>query len=204
MSEKNLSYKKPSLLILKVSAILLIGVILLYIESLKPKKHSPHLQTSSFQTSQIPPQVLKDLFQRPFKIYKDQVIPNASIFLHPKKYKLVGLWGSWCTTCQHEIPEIIHFHKEKAKDSLQLIFVNLDPALQEDQVIKIWNKMTKDHFLILDSEFLWSQAFNIEILPSYILIHPNSEIKLIIHGKTPWDSPKIQNQILSLLSFDTQ
>ena len=42
------------------------------------------------------------------------------------KVIMMNFWASWCSPCQYEIPEFVHYQQQYGKDGLQIIGIGVD------------------------------------------------------------------------------
>jgi thiol-disulfide isomerase/thioredoxin len=86
---------------------------------------------------------------------------------------IVNVWGSWCGPCVEEIPHFVSFY-EKAKDTVQLVGVNVEEAnLQDAQQFVIENAITWPN--LYDSDGRSRQYFGLGV-PVTWFIAPNGNV----------------------------
>ena len=86
---------------------------------------------------------------------------------------IVNVWGSWCGPCVEEIPYFVSFY-EKAKDTVQLVGVNVEEAnLQDAQRFVIENGITWPN--LYDSDGRSRQYFGLGV-PVTWFISPNGDV----------------------------
>ncbi|AZZ37527.1 hypothetical protein CIK05_12220 [Bdellovibrio sp. qaytius] len=118
-----------------------------------------------------------------FQTYEGQVISATRLPLMPDTTKtdklILHFWASWCDPCINEIPELITYlkrHSEEIKSgSIKVVIVSVD---YEQGAIEKFLKSFPDlnaplYLQLWDPEGFLQKSFNIDRLPSTIIVHKN-------------------------------
>jgi len=83
---------------------------------------------------------------------------------------LIDCWASWCVPCIDQMP-FIHEFEKKYKRRLNIIYLSFDKDEDKWKTFLTKHKLNINHYLI-DNDFSsrFSQYFNLESIPRYILI----------------------------------
>lgn len=118
-----------------------------------------------------------------FQTYEGKVISDQRLPLlldTSKTDKLIlHFWASWCDPCINEIPELLTYlksHSEEIKTgSMRVVLVSVDydlPAIEK--FLKSFPDLNSPAYLqVWDPEGYLQKSFNIDRLPSTIIVHKN-------------------------------
>ncbi len=116
-----------------------------------------------------------------------------------QKLILVNFWASWCGPCMAETPALLKFVTNK-KNDLFLISVSEDDSRKDMQkFLQLFpTAQSSNVFLIHDLDRKWSQNFSVFKFPETFVF--NNKMKLLKHieGSMPYETPQVQDMILSL------
>lgn len=186
------SWKTP-LIAMKLAAIFLIGILLIgvYLKSEQESSNQGPGRSSGVSTRiQSFHEIQVDL--SPFNL------PQAP-------YLLIGFWASWCPTCKPELKELDRIYKlwtspkHISPDQFKIVSINVDPPQNAQKVQELWRSLNLSLPLLSLPKGNILDVLKIDVLPSYVLIKDNKMYLLKMDGATPWNSPKIQNEILKYL-----
>lgn len=197
MSSKDKSWKSP-LLVLKLCAVVLIGIIFIYIYILSTKDlRQGQNQSRVVDLNQTLQQSLNEgpLGDSAFKSFSLLEAENLHIKNQFKKVNLVSLWATWCPSCKTELPQMDLLFKKWKKNNFQIISINLDLPKEEEQVKNFWKKNKISFPVFFDPQKIWAKSLKAEVLPSHFLINEKGQILLRIDGKTNWNDTNVQSLI---------
>jgi thiol-disulfide isomerase/thioredoxin len=110
---------------------------------------------------------------------------------------MLNFWASWCGPCRQEMPLLDGIAKKYGKMGFVLYGVNVE----EDNTAA--KKMLKDlgvSFPILfDTESKLSGLYNVEAMPTSVIIDKKGNIRYIDRGYKPGDENKYKEQIMELI-----
>jgi len=96
------------------------------------------------------------------------------------KVVLLDFWASWCKPCEASLPTLQHLSKHYAKDQFMLISVSVD---QNEQA---WQNFISSHHMdwaqALDREYKLRRMFNVQPIPTYLLIDSEGIMRSYVIG----------------------
>lgn len=130
-------------------------------------------------------------------------IDGRSLSLHDYADKplLITFWATTCSSCVHEIPNLIKLYQELHPQGLEIIAVAMfyDPP---SQVIELAKRHNIPYPIALDIQGKVAQSFGgVQITPTNFLVSPNQDI--IIHKIGAIDINILRHKIQQLLSNNT-
>ena len=123
------------------------------------------------QTSRAEPAVkLKNLQGRTFRLadFKGKVV-------------LINFWATWCPPCRTEIPQLIKWQHEYAREGLQIIGVTYPPQTRAE-VRRFARKMKMNYELVLGTKATKLLFTENETLPLTIVIDRAGNVRHLIEG----------------------
>ena len=156
-----------------VLLILMVGVIIFTIYSNLSKEKNGVLQVGD----QAPDFVLTDMNGERHQLseYKGQ-----GVFLN--------FWGTWCKPCEREFPLMDKQYQEVKDQGLQILAVNIG---ESDFVVqKYIDRKGLTFPVLIDDNKSVMETYNINPLPTTILINPEGKIEKIITGEMSEESIK--------------
>jgi len=156
-----------------VLLILMVGVIIFTIYSNLSKEKNGVLQVGD----EAPDFVLTDMNGERHQLseYKGQ-----GVFLN--------FWGTWCKPCEREFPLMDKQYQEVKDQGLQILAVNIG---ESDFVVqKYIDRKGLTFPVLIDDNKSVMETYNINPLPTTILINPEGEIEKIITGEMSEESIK--------------
>jgi Thiol-disulfide isomerase and thioredoxins len=102
------------------------------------------------------------------------------------KYLVLDFWGSWCSFCIAEFPEMKHYY-EKYRTKVEFIGIDYDDGvLRWKQAVKKhelpWIQLRDDVSLPENSPIY---SFGIYNYPSTIILAPDKTVLYLFRGETP-------------------
>lgn len=118
-----------------------------------------------------------------FQTYEGKVISAGRLPLMPDTTKteklILHFWASWCDPCINEVPELLAYlkrHGDAIKiGSLKVVLISVDYELGAiEKFLKSFPELNAPAYLQLwDPEGYLQKSFNVDRLPSTIIIHKN-------------------------------
>lgn len=90
---------------------------------------------------------------------------------------LLDFWATWCAPCRVELPILASLHRRFGPRGLRVVGVNVDeggPSL----VPSFRRRFGLDYVMVYDVEGRGSRAFNVQGLPTLVLVDKQGEVRL--------------------------
>ena len=99
------------------------------------------------------------------------------------KTVVVEFWATWCPACVSSLPALQRFHKQYGKDpSIEVFAVHVPKGAIPAAVKAFCDKRQYDFPLILDRYARLSADFQIQSIPTLIVIGPNGDVNHVKNG----------------------
>jgi cytochrome c biogenesis protein CcmG/thiol:disulfide interchange protein DsbE len=112
------------------------------------------------------------------------------------KIVLVHFWASWCPPCLQEIPDLLDFANQWAKEGngkpIQIFAISLDDKWENAEKILDTAKLPKNFTSLLDLSTKVPDAYGTYQYPETYLIDGEGRIIAKWIGAQPWSSPGMQ------------
>lgn len=93
----------------------------------------------------------------------------------------LNFWGTWCKPCEREFPIIDRYYKEYKEKGIQVLAINI---AESDFVVQNYIDRKGLTFpVLIDKNKSVMEAYNINPLPTTILINSEGKIEKIITGE---------------------
>jgi cytochrome c biogenesis protein CcmG, thiol:disulfide interchange protein DsbE len=113
---------------------------------------------------------------------------------------LLDFWALWCRPCLKELPELDKLREKYAASGLTVIAVNTDMPVEVNKV-KPFVRARKYGFRVLtDVDGEIRRKFQVNALPTALLIRPDGTIAWSNQGYRPGDEKKLEQTFLEVLS----
>lgn len=130
-----------------------------------------------------PLELLEQPPQAPKIFWKNQLQKEISLEVYKGQVVYINLWALWCEPCKEEIPFIAELASEFLTTPLKVLLVNVD---EEDSAQKQAQLFIDEHGPQLESLYnqgpLFLNAFQVDILPTHVLIDKKGNIAMIYYG----------------------
>ncbi len=130
-----------------------------------------------------------------------QDINGNTIILSELKGKvvLVDFWASWCIPCKNSMPHIIELYNNRADSSFTVIAVNVDEEKSKINEFANSINVTFPFPVIFDKESKLPAMYNVEGMPTTIIIDKEGVIRFKDTGFTSDVKEKMDIKIKELL-----
>jgi thiol-disulfide isomerase/thioredoxin len=120
--------------------------------------------------------------------------------LSEQKGKVIALdfWATWCPPCRAELPKLQEIYREYRDQGFLLLAVNVAEDRQTTR--KFLEEMKLDVPVALDPDGQVAAAYNIQSLPTLILIGKGGQIQQVHTGYAPGMEKVIKQQVAALLA----
>lgn len=93
----------------------------------------------------------------------------------------LNFWGTWCKPCVKEMPAMDRQYEIYKEQGVQILAVNI--AQSDFEVERFASQYGLDFPIVIDKTKSVLEAYNIDPLPSTLLINPDGKIEQIIRGE---------------------
>lgn len=110
---------------------------------------------------------------------------------------MLNFWASWCAPCRKEMPLLDGLSDRYGAAGFTLLGVNVEKdGTAGDKIIK---DLGVKFPILYDSESKVSQAYNVDAMPTTVMIDKNGEIRYVNRGYRAGDEDKYRKQIRELI-----
>lgn len=93
----------------------------------------------------------------------------------------LNFWGTWCKPCAKEMPAMDRQYEIYKEQGVQVLAVNI--AQSDFEVQRFASQYGLNFPIVIDKTKSVMEAYNINPLPTTLLINPDGEIEQIIRGE---------------------
>src|SRR5262249_31666451 len=114
------------------------------------------------------------------------------------KVVLINFWASWCGPCRQEMPLLDRIHQRYADAGFAVLGVNVEGTVAPA-------KETAEHThvtfpVLIDENQKVSGLYNLESMPSTVVVDRDGVIRYVHHGYKPGDEAKYLEVVKQLIS----
>ncbi len=113
------------------------------------------------------------------------------------KIILLDFWASWCVPCREELPLLDNLQKVYGKKKFQVLAVNIDNKPRN--ALKFMQDYSIKLFSLWDETKQVVEAYDVETMPTSLIIDKDGIIRYIHSGFKPRDIEKYKEEIEILL-----
>jgi peroxiredoxin len=110
---------------------------------------------------------------------------------------MVNFWATWCGPCQQEMPILDQMYKKYKPAGFTLIGVNVDK--EAPPVKALLDRKPVSFPVLLDPANQVSKAYNVNEMPSTVIVDRKGQIRYIHRGYHPGDENEYQDRIRQLI-----
>ena len=114
---------------------------------------------------------------------------------------IVNLWASWCVPCRAEMPALQRTYEAYQEAGLLILAVNATHQDSETAALAFATEHGLSFPILLDTEGLASQLYELRALPSTYFIRPDGVIEEVVIGG-PMAEALLRTRVDRLLGFD--
>ena len=93
----------------------------------------------------------------------------------------LNFWGTWCKPCAKEMPAMDRQYETYKEQGVQILAVNI--AQSDFEVQRFASQYGLDFPIVIDKTKSVMEAYNIDPLPTTLLINPDGKIEQIVRGE---------------------
>lgn len=115
------------------------------------------------------------------------------------KVVLLDFWASWCVPCRKEMPFLMELYKEYNSKGFEIVTVNIDS--KRENIDKFFEsvKFNPKFTIIHDPDSKYPEIYNLNAMPTSLLISKNGIIKYKHEGFTEEHKTIFREEIELLL-----
>ncbi|UUA72036.1 TlpA family protein disulfide reductase [Cellvibrio sp. QJXJ] len=110
---------------------------------------------------------------------------------------MLNFWASWCGPCRQEMPLLDEMSKRYSSAGFVLYGVNVEEDNTDAK--KLIQQLGVTFPILYDAESKASSLYNVDAMPTTVLIDKKGEIRYVNRGYKPGDENKYRDQIRELI-----
>ena len=112
---------------------------------------------------------------------------------------MLNFWASWCGPCRQEMPLLESIYKKYNKMGFTLIGVNVEPDSKDAEGFLKQLQTPVSFPVIYDKDSTVSKAYDVQGMPSTVIIDRKGNIRVLHRGYKPGDENEYLNSIRTLV-----
>lgn len=113
------------------------------------------------------------------------------------KVVLLDFWSIYCVSCLKEIPKLVEIYEKYKDKDVVFIYVDLDTNKRR---LDMFRKKNNFNPVIMDKKRDIAKLFNVNILPTTLIIDKAGKLRFFHEGYKPGDEHEIEDIIQKLLN----
>jgi peroxiredoxin len=110
---------------------------------------------------------------------------------------LINFWASWCGPCRQEMPLLDRLHHRYEDAGFAVLGVNVEGEAEPAQ--EIVDKTNVTFPVLIDEDQKVSEMYNLEAMPSTVVVDRDGVIRYIHRGYKPGDEAKYVEIVKALI-----
>lgn len=110
---------------------------------------------------------------------------------------LINFWASWCGPCRQEMPLLDRLHQRYQETGFAVLGVNVEGKIKPAQELVDKTKVTFP--VLIDADQKVSELYNLEAMPSTVVVDRNGVVRYIHLGYKPGDEAKYVDVVKALI-----
>lgn len=110
---------------------------------------------------------------------------------------LINFWASWCGPCRQEMPLLDRLHQRYRETGFAVLGVNVEGKIKPAQELVDKTKVTFP--VLIDADQKVSELYNLEAMPSTVVVDRNGVVRYIHLGYKPGDEAKYVDVVKALI-----
>jgi len=111
---------------------------------------------------------------------------------------LINFWASWCGPCRQEMPVLDRLHQRYVDAGFAVLGINVEG--EEKPARELLEKVPVTFPVLIDSGQLVSELYDIQAMPSTIVIDRDGVIRYIHRGYRPGDEAGYVEMVKQLIA----
>ena len=110
---------------------------------------------------------------------------------------LINFWASWCGPCRQEMPLLDRLHHRYVDTGFAVLGINVEGEVKPAQEIVDKTKVTFP--VLIDEDQKVSEMYNLEAMPSTVVVDRDGVVRYIHRGYKPGDEAKYVEIVKALI-----
>jgi peroxiredoxin len=110
---------------------------------------------------------------------------------------MINFWATWCAPCRQEMPLLNRIHEQYRKTGFVLLGVNIDD--KPETATALAQQLGITFPVLFDTDKQVSQRYDVDAMPSTILIDRGGKVRYIHRGYRPGYEDQYTSQVRELL-----
>ncbi len=110
---------------------------------------------------------------------------------------MLNFWASWCGPCRQEMPLLDAMYKRYSSAGFQFYGVNVEEDNTDAK--KLLKELGVTFPVLFDPESKASKLYNVDAMPTTVVIDKKGEIRFVNRGYKPGDENKYRDQVRELI-----
>ena len=123
---------------------------------------------------------------------------NLRLQEHRGEVVLINFWASWCGPCRQEMPILDRIHQRYQDAGFSVLGVNVEGKRKPAEKIAKKSKVTFP--VLIDAGQEVSKAYELEAMPTTVVVDRNGTVRYIHRGYTPGDEAKYLDVVKKLIA----
>lgn len=112
---------------------------------------------------------------------------------------LLDFWATWCKPCLKNLPKLEKIYQDYAEKGLTVLAINEDGTRSLSKVEPLVNSLGLTFPVLIDEDREIMRLYDVNGLPTSILIDQNKQIVLTLRGYRPGDEQDLKQKLDELL-----
>lgn len=113
------------------------------------------------------------------------------------KVVMLNFWASWCGPCRQEMPLLDGIYKRYNPAGFEYLGINVEEDNADAK--KLIKELGVSFPILFDPESKASKLYDVEAMPTTVLIDKKGEIRYVNRGYKPGDENKYRDEIRELI-----
>ncbi len=124
--------------------------------------------------------------------------PNLRLQEYRGQVVLINFWASWCGPCRQEMPILDRLHQRYEEAGFAVLGINVEGERGPAEKIAKKSKLTFP--ILIDEGQVVSKQYELEAMPSTIVVDRNGKVRYIHRGYKPGDEAKYVAVVKQLIA----
>lgn len=123
--------------------------------------------------------------------------PNQRLQEYQGQVVLINFWASWCGPCRQEMPLLDRIHQRYQDAGFAVLGINVEDEVGPAKEVAERSKITFP--VLLDQEQKVSEMYDLQAMPSTVVVDRDGKVRYIHRGYKPGDEAKYLEVVKALI-----